>query len=63
VGNNTTGRNTAQRRLMLLKFVKLKNAYALAVEKYEKLSKELDIFNNSISCLRTKNTSLNAKIE
>jgi hypothetical protein len=45
------------------KFVKLKNAYALEVEKCENLSKELDIYNNSISCLRTKNASLNAKIE
>jgi serine phosphatase RsbU (regulator of sigma subunit) len=45
------------------KFVKLKNAYSLEVEKYENLSKELDIFNDSISCLRTENTSLNAKIE
>jgi hypothetical protein len=31
------------------KFVKLKDAYALAVEKYENLSKELDICNDSIS--------------
>jgi serine phosphatase RsbU (regulator of sigma subunit) len=45
------------------KFVKLKNAYALEVEKCENLSKELDICNDSISCLRTKNASLNAKIE
>jgi hypothetical protein len=45
------------------KFVKLKNAYALEVEKCENLSKELDICNNSISCLRTENASLNAKIE
>jgi hypothetical protein len=41
----------------------LKNAYALEVEKCENLSKELDICNDSISCLRTKNASLNAKIE
>jgi hypothetical protein len=27
------------------------------------LSKELNVCNNSISCLRTKNASLNAKIE
>jgi hypothetical protein len=45
------------------KFAKLKNAYALEVGKYENLSKELDICNNSISCLRTENASLNAKIE
>jgi hypothetical protein len=45
------------------KFVKLNNAYALEVEKCEKLSKKLDICNDSISCLRTENTSLNAKIE
>jgi hypothetical protein len=41
----------------------LKNAYDLEVEKCENLSKELDICNDSISCLRTKNASLNAKIE
>jgi hypothetical protein len=34
------------------KFVKLKNAYALEVEKCENLSKELSICNDSISCLR-----------
>jgi hypothetical protein len=45
------------------KFVKLKNAYALEVEKCENLSKELDICNDSIFCLRTENASLNAKIE
>jgi serine phosphatase RsbU (regulator of sigma subunit) len=45
------------------KFVKLKNAYALEVEKCENLSKELDVCNDSISCLRTENASLNAKIE
>jgi hypothetical protein len=45
------------------KFVKLKDAYALEVEKCENLSKELDICNDSISCLRTENTSLIAKIE
>jgi serine phosphatase RsbU (regulator of sigma subunit) len=45
------------------KFVKLKNAYALEVEKSENLSKELSICNDSISCLRDKNASLNAKIE
>jgi hypothetical protein len=41
------------------KFVKLKNAYALEVEKIENLSKEFDICNDSISCLRDEN----AKIE
>jgi hypothetical protein len=41
----------------------LKNAYALEVEKYENLSKELDICNDSVSCLRTENASLNSKIE
>jgi hypothetical protein len=45
------------------KFVKLKNAYALEVEKCENLSKNLNICNDSISCLRTENDSLNAKIE
>jgi hypothetical protein len=45
------------------KFVKLKNAYALEVEKCENLSKELSICNDSISYLRNENASLNAKIE
>jgi hypothetical protein len=45
------------------KFVKLKNAYALDVEKCENLSKEFNICNDSISCLRVENASLNAKIE
>jgi hypothetical protein len=45
------------------KFVKLKDAYALEIEKCENLSKELNICNDSISCLRTKNISLMAKIE
>jgi hypothetical protein len=44
-------------------FVKLKNAYALEVEKCENLSKELSICNDSISCLRDENASLNATIE
>jgi 5'(3')-deoxyribonucleotidase len=44
------------------KFVKLRNAYALEVEKCENLSKELNIFNDSISCIRDENASLNAKI-
>jgi hypothetical protein len=45
------------------KFVKLKNAYTLEVEKCEKLSKELNDCNDSISCLRTENDNLIAKIE
>jgi hypothetical protein len=45
------------------KFVKLKNAYALEVEKCENISKELTICNNSISYLRDENASLNAMIE
>jgi hypothetical protein len=45
------------------KFVKLKNAYALEVEKCENSSKELSICNDSISYLRDENASLNAKIE
>jgi hypothetical protein len=45
------------------KFVKLKDAYGLEVEKCENLSKELSICNDSIFCLRTENASLIAKIE
>jgi hypothetical protein len=45
------------------KNVKLKNAYALEVEKCENLTKELNTCNDSISCLRTENVSLIAKIE
>jgi hypothetical protein len=45
------------------KFIKLKDAYALEVEKCENLSKELNICNDLISCLRTENVSLIAKIE
>jgi hypothetical protein len=45
------------------KFVKLKNAYALEVEKCENLSRELSICNDSISCLRDENASINAKID
>jgi hypothetical protein len=44
-------------------FVKLKNAYALEVEKCENLSKELSICNNSISCLKDENASLISKIK
>jgi hypothetical protein len=45
------------------KIVKLKNAYALEVEKCENLTKELSMCNDSISCLRDENDSLIAKIE
>jgi hypothetical protein len=45
------------------KFVNLKDAYALEVEKCQNLTKELDICNDSISCLITENVSLIAKIE
>jgi hypothetical protein len=45
------------------KIVKLKNAYALEVEKCENLTKELSMCNDSISCLRDENVNLNAKIE
>jgi hypothetical protein len=45
------------------KYVKLKDAYALELETCENLSKELKIFHDSISCLRTKNASLISKIE
>jgi hypothetical protein len=45
------------------KFVKLKNAYALEVEKCENLSKELNMCNDSISSLRIENDNLIAKIE
>jgi hypothetical protein len=44
-------------------FAKLKNAYALEVEKCENLTKELNICNDSIFCLRTENDDLIAKIE
>jgi myosin heavy subunit len=43
--------------------VKLKNAYAQEVEKRENLSKELSIFHDTISNLRTENASLIAKVE
>jgi hypothetical protein len=45
------------------KFVKLQNAYAQEVEKYENLSKELSICHDSISSLRNENSSLVSKIE
>ena len=45
------------------KIVKLKNAYAIEVKKCENLSREFSICNDSISCLRDENASLNAKID
>jgi hypothetical protein len=45
------------------KFVKLKDAFALEVEKCKKLTTELKTSNDSISCLKTENASLIAKIE
>jgi hypothetical protein len=45
------------------KIVKLKNAYALEVEKCENLTKELSICNDSISCLRNEKAMLNSKID
>jgi hypothetical protein len=45
------------------KFVKLKNAYALEVEKCEILSKELNMCNDSISSLIIENDNLIAKIK
>jgi hypothetical protein len=39
------------------KIVKLKDAYALEVEKCQNLTKDLDVCNDSISCLRTENAS------
>jgi hypothetical protein len=45
------------------KFVKLKDAYALEIEKCQNITKEQDICNDSISYLRTAKVSLNVKIE
>jgi hypothetical protein len=45
------------------KFVKLKNAYTLEVEKCGNLSKELNMCSGSISCLRIENDNLIAMIE
>jgi hypothetical protein len=45
------------------KIVKLKNAYALEVEKCENLTRELSMCNDSNSCLRDENVNLNAKLE
>jgi hypothetical protein len=48
---------------MKQKIVKLKNTYALEVEKCENLFKELSMCNDSISSLRIENDNLIAKIE
>jgi hypothetical protein len=45
------------------KRVKLKDAFALEVERCKNLTKELNTSNDSISCLKTRNASLIAKIE
>jgi hypothetical protein len=45
------------------KFVKVKNAYALEVEKCENLSKELSMCNDSISCLRIENDNLITRLK
>jgi hypothetical protein len=49
--------------LRKIKNVKLKNAYALEVEKCENLSKELSMSHDSITSLRTENDNLVSKIE
>jgi hypothetical protein len=45
------------------KHVKVKNAYAVEVEKCEKLSSELSTCNDIIANLRNKNAKLNAKVD
>jgi hypothetical protein len=45
------------------KNIKLKDAFALEVEKCKNLTKELNTCNDSIFCLKTENISLIAKIE
>ena len=45
------------------KFVKLKDAFALEVEKCKNMTKELKTSNDLISCLKTEKASLIAKIE
>jgi seryl-tRNA synthetase len=45
------------------KHVKTKNAYALEVEKYEKLTSELSTCHDTISNLRIENANLIAKVE
>jgi predicted nucleic acid-binding Zn-ribbon protein len=45
------------------KHVKVKNAYALEVEKYEKLSSELSTCHETIVNLRSENDNLIAKVD
>jgi chromosome segregation ATPase len=45
------------------KHVKVKNAYAQEVEKYEKLTSELSTCHDTISNLRNENVKLIAKVE
>jgi ubiquinone biosynthesis protein UbiJ len=45
------------------KHVKVKNTYAQEVEKNENLTKELSIYHDTVSNLRTENASLIAKVE
>ena len=45
------------------KHVKVKNAYAQEVEKYENLTKDLSICHDSISIFRTENASLVSKVK
>ena len=45
------------------KHVKVKNAYALEVEKSEKLTSELSTCHDTISNLRIENANLIAKVE
>jgi chromosome segregation ATPase len=45
------------------KHVKVKNAYAQELEKYENLTKELSICHDSITSLRNENASLVSKIK
>jgi hypothetical protein len=45
------------------KHVKVKNAYALEVEKCEKLTSELSTCHDTIANLRNENASLNAKVD
>jgi hypothetical protein len=57
----TAKRNSLLRKIK--KHVKVKNAYAQEVEKNENLSKELSIYHDTVSNLRTENTKLLAKVE
>jgi hypothetical protein len=45
------------------KYVKLKDAFALEVDKCKNLTKKLNTNNDSITCLKTENASFIAKIE